>query len=537
MSERMDLGAVSAYAIAVENGFEGTEAEWLESLKGASGKSAYQIAVDNGFEGTESEWLESLKGESGASGDNAEMTKTAEKGGYTYIDASEMIVTVNGNASAYVNKTITNSKVVFDIQHMPNTSTSELKTGAVNVSISGCIGAIVKITDPLNLTKDTLPALAKNTSTWVNMTSATNVKTLPDGSKLFYFEKDDLTQYPYIVVGWQTTGTKTGNEYVYPEATTITYEIYRITSDNINIATRIIGVDDEYEKCIVAWGDSLTKNGGWTNKLSELSGLPLYNAGTGGENMYTIAARQGADVMMCNNITIPNTSGTRVTIATRAEGGILTEFGKRVTPLLQGGGDHVNPCYIDGVKGVLSWMGTNATDQTGYWAFAPNAKGMGKTIKRPTAIRTAFDINHNNPYLMVIYIGMNAPVSPADEFVQYHKLMIQHANAKHVIMLGVHSGIAAGEEYITAMKKAFGRYYISLKEYLAHPIYDTDEETIISCYGLDDAELTPTAEDLTAISNGECPPQLMVDGIHYTDACKAVIGNMIYKKCQELNIF
>lgn len=37
MSERMDLGAVSAYAIAVENGFEGTEAEWLESLKGASG--------------------------------------------------------------------------------------------------------------------------------------------------------------------------------------------------------------------------------------------------------------------------------------------------------------------------------------------------------------------------------------------------------------------------------------------------------------------------------------------------------------------
>lgn len=506
---KIDLGAVSAYAIAVENGFEGTEAEWLESLKG----------------------------ESSASGDNAEIAKTAEKGGYKYIDASEMTVTVNGNASAYVNKTITNSKVVFDIQHMPNTNTSELKTGAVNVSISGCIGAIVKITDPLNLTKNVLPALAKDTSTWVNITAATNVKELPDGSKLLYFEKDDLTQYPYIVVGWQTTGTKTGNQYVYPEATTITYEIYRITSDNINIATRIIGVDDEYEKCIVAWGDSLTKNGGWTNKLSELSGLPLYNAGTGGENMYTIAARQGADVMMCNNITIPNTAGTRVTIATRAEGGILTEFGKRVTPLLQGGGDHVNPCYIDNVRGVLSWMGTNATDQTGYWAFAPNAKGTGRTIKRPTAIRTAFDINHNNPYLMVIYIGMNAPVSPVDEFVQYHKLMIQHANAKHVIMLGVHSGTAAGEEYITAMKKAFGRYFISLKEYLAHPIYDTDGETIISCYGLDDAELTPTAEDLTAISNGECPPQLMVDGIHYTDACKAVIGNMIYKKCQELNIF
>ena len=49
----------TAYDIAVENGFEGTETEWLESLKG---KSAYEIAVDNGFVGTEEEWLESLKG-------------------------------------------------------------------------------------------------------------------------------------------------------------------------------------------------------------------------------------------------------------------------------------------------------------------------------------------------------------------------------------------------------------------------------------------------------------------------------------------
>ena len=32
-------------------------------IKGEDGKSAYQIAVENGFIGTESEWLESLKGD------------------------------------------------------------------------------------------------------------------------------------------------------------------------------------------------------------------------------------------------------------------------------------------------------------------------------------------------------------------------------------------------------------------------------------------------------------------------------------------
>ena len=38
------------------------------SLQGKDGKSAYQIALDNGFIGTETAWLESLKGEAGNSG-------------------------------------------------------------------------------------------------------------------------------------------------------------------------------------------------------------------------------------------------------------------------------------------------------------------------------------------------------------------------------------------------------------------------------------------------------------------------------------
>ena len=36
----------------------------------APGKSAYEIAVDNGFQGTEQEWLESLKGQTPYIGEN-----------------------------------------------------------------------------------------------------------------------------------------------------------------------------------------------------------------------------------------------------------------------------------------------------------------------------------------------------------------------------------------------------------------------------------------------------------------------------------
>ncbi len=55
----------SAYEVAVEEGYTGTEEEWLLSLQG---KSAYEIAVELGYEGTEEQWLASLKGEDGEPG-------------------------------------------------------------------------------------------------------------------------------------------------------------------------------------------------------------------------------------------------------------------------------------------------------------------------------------------------------------------------------------------------------------------------------------------------------------------------------------
>lgn len=106
--ELIGINGKSAYEIAVEHGFKGTEEEWLETSRGPAGrgvkgiyqyvredgtvefrlyytddtyttlnpedvfngKSAYEIAVAHGFEGTEEEWLESLSG--GGSGGGAD---------------------------------------------------------------------------------------------------------------------------------------------------------------------------------------------------------------------------------------------------------------------------------------------------------------------------------------------------------------------------------------------------------------------------------------------------------------------------------
>lgn len=126
----------SAYEIAIEHGFVGTETEWLESLKGVDGKdgvngkdgcdgrngvdglpgkdgkngadglpgrdgidgtdgkSAYIIAVEHGFTGTENEWLQSLKGADGKDGITPDMSDYATKA--DIADLQEQIRQISG---------------------------------------------------------------------------------------------------------------------------------------------------------------------------------------------------------------------------------------------------------------------------------------------------------------------------------------------------------------------------------------------------------------------------------------------------------
>ena len=288
---------------------------------------------------------------------------------------------------------------------------------------------------------------------------------------------------------------------------------------------------------IVCWGDSLTAGGGWTSTLQKLSGIPVYNGGTGGENARTIAARQGADVMLVNNITIP-AACEPVTIAVRkTDSGILTEEGYKVTPLLQGGA-HVNPVKIGEVEGTLRWTGTNYADTNGIWTFTRSVAGEAVTIKRPTAVRTAFDRLHNQPSeVMILFIGQNGGYADLTDLIRMHQQMISHFKGKEYLVLGLSSGTESQRaEYEKQMKQAFGRRFVSLREYLAHPVYDTDGKTVISCYGLDDAGLDPTDADIERIKQGQVPQTLLADSVHYTAATKTVIGTMLYKKMIELGI-
>lgn len=100
-----------------------TYEDWLNSIKGApgaagatgatgaTGKSAYDIALENGFEGTVTEWLESLKGEKGEKGEDGKNGQNGADGqdgstGADGVGVEGIYVTSEGTMVKFTDGTI-----------------------------------------------------------------------------------------------------------------------------------------------------------------------------------------------------------------------------------------------------------------------------------------------------------------------------------------------------------------------------------------------------------------------------------------------
>ncbi len=89
----------SAYDLAIENQTTNApdEASWLGTL---GGKSAYEVARDNGYTGTQADWLASLKGAKGDTGDKGDTALTLNIGKVT--TGEQPSVTNSGTATDLV---------------------------------------------------------------------------------------------------------------------------------------------------------------------------------------------------------------------------------------------------------------------------------------------------------------------------------------------------------------------------------------------------------------------------------------------------
>lgn len=129
----------TAYEIAVENGFVGTEQEWINSLigeKGVNGKTAYEIAVENGFVGSKQEWLNSLNGADGKDGkDGVGISEVVEYYLATNLDSG--ITNANTSFTTTFQKMTSTKRYLWNYELIKYTNGTSKKTNAVLIGVFG----------------------------------------------------------------------------------------------------------------------------------------------------------------------------------------------------------------------------------------------------------------------------------------------------------------------------------------------------------------------------------------------------------------
>ena len=317
---------------------------------------------------------------------------------------------------------------------------------------------------------------------------------------------------------------------------------------------------DKPKKEVVCWGDSLTaphggkgikgkvkrfmKGSEYPEYLIEMLGddYEVINGGVGGENTLTIMARQGAYPMaLAHDVTIFNSDETKYKMFignNDIDAFVSTYNGKGVKPLLQGGWDEdspaqVNPCMIGGKQILLSSEATFWKEK-GKYKFEYNyflrpleEQKATDTLKAGSIITTNAMKNLRNKYANVFFIGQNGGFDDAADLIRQLKAMISYSERNRYIVISFHkpndpmNSIRRMKEMEDSLQQTFGKHYINLRKYMVKK-------------GLIDAGLFPTQEDRDSIVKGQVPPQLMIDGVHFTIAGYKEIAVLVFKKMKEL---
>lgn len=278
-------------------------------------------------------------------------------------------------------------------------------------------------------------------------------------------------------------------------------------------------------KIVNCWGDSLTKGAGSTatqyqypSVLQNLLGINyiVNNLGVGGEGAAAISARQGGRFAFVQPCTIPASGGIAITLK--------NNYGTDV-PLAVQAGSGLNPCYINGIEGTLTYSG-------GIMTFTRTASGAETVIARPIPLITDGIKNYFGG-TMVLWVGTNNRpyfATSNDDYVnEVHNVikniqnMVDFANCKDYIVVGMTSlnYMAQVDKVNKEFANVFGSHFLDVRKN-------------ILTNGLSEAGITPTTQDTTDIANGEIPTSLRYDVVHLNNAGYNLIAKYVKEHGQTL---
>jgi lysophospholipase L1-like esterase len=281
---------------------------------------------------------------------------------------------------------------------------------------------------------------------------------------------------------------------------------------------------------IVCWGDSMTAGAGasssafrYPERLGVLTGLTSRNAGVGGETSTTITSRSGA---------IPFFISIHSSVSAKeipASGAVQIEFGDYLgnanNPLLQGTGG------ASGFAGVLNGIQGTIGNSGGNFFFTRSVSGSVVPMNRaPYPYRTDYSEARRED-VQIIWIGQNGNGSAA--ILRQVQEIINHSRALYKKFIVIPKP-TSDDSIDDTFKELYGRNVVTVRQYMCEPIYAADGTTIVSSYGLSDAGITPTSNDLLNVQAGTVPSSLRSDSVHFNDAGYEIVAQLVYKRLIEL---
>ena len=281
----------SAYAYAKEAGYSDTEEEFAKSLarktvifedteempedcdiqiyyddeestESINGESAYQIAVRHGFEGSEQEWLDSLKGSKGDPGEQGIQGIQGSKGekgdpgrgisnikyesGYliiTYTDKTEDRIPFSVNQNKIVIAWIVNGETIteeYDYGTTPQFkgTTDKPATAQYTYEFIGWDNEIVPATENATYTAQYKETVNSYTVTWVVDGKVDKTETVKYGNTPSYTPtKANTAEYTYTFSGWNKEIVAVTGDVTYTGTFSAVKNSYNITWDVNGVKT------------------------------------------------------------------------------------------------------------------------------------------------------------------------------------------------------------------------------------------------------------------------------------------------------------
>lgn len=279
---------------------------------------------------------------------------------------------------------------------------------------------------------------------------------------------------------------------------------------------------------VSCFGDSLTADDPWVDRLASRSGATVYDLGLAGQTSTEIAFRAGA---LAVSVTLQDnevkTSGTNLITAINPSqywrDGTGVQYQLKVT-LKAPSGDIPGTFYFK--------TATNTTMRFTPDTFpsSPISIPAGTPIEVREDPANKSGVGHENDSV-IIWFGANNS-SDLSVYIRDVQAMDAHFTGKK-LWVAPHTGTnmppgSAGYELRTGMRRALfdtvgPANVFDARQYITH-------ELIVAM------NIIPTATDVSNMENDTAPPSLFSDNVHITTTASDVLGNEIYRNAVQAEV-